>query len=112
MEIERLTHNEHIIAVATLDDGATTPVIWRHTRLGQPSSESWELVLSSALHMFTRVREMDGAANTPYVRVIVADKTVLVQRERGTSYAVVIETGHAVAKSLHRTIKRCAKPLK
>lgn len=109
MEIERLTNNADIIAVATLVDDAVVPIVWRDRRLGPPTEVSWELVLSSALIMYRRVRETVGH-DGGYIRVIVGIYTVLVQRERGVSYGVVIETGHAVAKSLHRTIRRCAKP--
>jgi len=111
MEIDRLTSNPDIIAVATLDDDKTIPIIWRHRELDavDKPSPSWELVMSSALTMFQKVRETVGCGEG-YIRVIVGCHTVLVQREQGTSYAVVIVTGHAVAKSLHRTIKRCAKP--
>lgn len=105
MEIERLTKNPDIIAVATRADDTAIPIVWRD---GLPMS-SWELVMSSALTMYQRVRETVGH-DGGYIRVIVGMYTVLVQREYGTSYAVVIKTGHDVAKSLHRTIRRCAKP--
>lgn len=109
MEIERLTNNADIIAVATLADDAAIPVVWRDRRLGPPTDVSWELVMSSALVMYRRVRETIGH-NGGYIRVVVGIHTVLVQREHGVSYAVVVETGHAVAKSLHRMIRKVARP--
>ena len=109
MEIERLTNNADIIAVATLVDDAVVPIVWRDRRLGPPPAVSWEIVLTSALIMYRRVRESVGH-DGGYIRVIVGIHTVLVQREHGTSYAVVIETGHAIAKSLHRMIRKVARP--
>ncbi len=109
MEIERLTNNADIIAVATLADDSVVPVVWRDRRLGPPPAVNWEIVLTSALIMYRRVHETvrrDGG----FIRVIVGIHTVLVQREHGVSYGVVIETGHAIAKSLRRMIRRCAKP--
>lgn len=109
MEIERLTNNADIIAVATLADDSVVPVVWRDRRLGPPPAVNWEIVLTSALIMYRRVHETVGH-DGGCIRVIVGIHTVLVQQELGVAYGVVIETGHAVAKSLHRTIRRCAKP--
>lgn len=120
MEIERLINNADIIAVATLADDSAVPIIWRarrlvidgeHRGMGPLTEVGWELVLSSALTLYQRVRETVGH-DGGYIRVIVGIHTVLVQREHGVSYGVVIETGHAVAKSLHRTVRRCARPIR
>lgn len=56
MEIERLTNNADIIAVATLADDSVVPVVWRDRRLGPPPAVSWEIVVTSALIMYRRVR--------------------------------------------------------
>lgn len=109
MEIERLTNNADIIAVATLADDAVVPIVWRDRRLGPPTDMSWELVLTSALVMYQLVRESVGH-DGGFIRVIVGIHTVLVQREHGVSYGVVIETGHAIAKSLRRMIRKASKP--
>ncbi len=45
----------------------------------------------------------------PTVRLVVGEHTIVVQRELGQIVAVVLPTGHAVAKSLRRMIRRMAR---
>lgn len=44
------------------------------------------------------------------MRVVVGTYTIVVQREHGYIIAACITTGHDIAKSLHRMIRRAAKP--
>ncbi len=63
---------------------------------------SWKDVLEGALDLFGRTDEAS-------IRLVVGKHTVVVQREAGEVVAVVLPTGHAIAKSLRRMIRRMAK---
>jgi len=64
---------------------------------------SWRPLLQSALLLIKTTSE-------PYIRVVVGEHTAVVQREGEHTYGVVIPTGNAIAKSLHRMIRRAANP--
>jgi hypothetical protein len=62
----------------------------------------WHDILRTALDLFKRTDEAD-------MRLIVGKYTITYQREANEIVGVVIATGHPVAKSLRRMIRRAAK---
>ncbi|TPV93861.1 MAG: hypothetical protein B7733_18290 [Myxococcales bacterium FL481] len=65
-------------------------------------SQSWHELLSGSIHLFQMTAESS-------IRLVVGSHTVVVQRENEETVAVVLPTGHAIAKSLRRMIRRMAK---
>ena len=59
-------------------------------------------VLDGALDLFKRCEEKS-------IRLVVGKHTIVVQRESDETVAVVLPTGHAIAKSLRRMIRRVAR---
>lgn len=80
---------------AVIVESTSNPRIFR-------GSETWRPVLEGSLSLFARTGE-------PSVRLVVGKHTVVVQRENEENVAVVLPTGHAIAKSLRRMIRRMAK---
>ncbi|NVB38001.1 hypothetical protein G6O69_09170 [Pseudenhygromyxa sp. WMMC2535] len=64
--------------------------------------ESWHPVLDGALDLFKQTEEKS-------IRLVIGKHTVVVQRENTETVAVVLPTGHAIAKSLRRMIRRMAR---
>jgi hypothetical protein len=64
--------------------------------------QRWHPVLDQALNLF-------ALTDQATVRLVVGDHTVVVQRERDQVAAVALPTGHPIAKSLRRMIRRMAK---
>ncbi len=64
--------------------------------------EKWHRVLDGALDLFRRTDEKS-------IRLVVGKHTIVVQREGEETVAVVLPTGHAIAKSLRRMIRRMAR---
>ncbi len=64
--------------------------------------ETWREVLEGSLELFVKTQE-------PTIRLVVGKHTIVVQRENEEVVAVVLPTGHAIAKSLRRMIRRMAK---
>lgn len=64
---------------------------------------SWRPLLQAAILLIRTTSE-------PYIRIVVGEHTAVVQREGEHTYGVVIPTGDAIAKSLHRMIRRAANP--
>ena len=64
--------------------------------------ESWQPVLDGALELFNRADEKS-------IRLVIGSHTIVVQREGTESVGVVLPTGHAIAKSLRRMIRRMAR---
>ncbi len=62
----------------------------------------WHAVLDGALDLFKRCDEKS-------IRLVVGKHTIVVQRESDETVAVVLPTGHAIAKSLRRMIRRMAR---
>lgn len=65
-------------------------------------AESWSPVLDAALSLFAKTEE-------DTIRLVIGPHTVIVQREHGQNVAVVLPTGHAIAKSLRRMIRRLSR---
>jgi hypothetical protein len=63
---------------------------------------NWHAVLDGALDLFKRTDEKS-------IRLVVGKHTIVVQRESDETVAVVLPTGHAIAKSLRRMIRRMAR---
>lgn len=68
----------------------------------QRGQQSWFLVLEGALDLFHRTDEKS-------IRLVVGKHTIVVQKEGEETVAVVLPTGHAIAKSLRRMIRRMAR---
>lgn len=64
--------------------------------------ESWAPVLDASLQLF-------GQTGEDTIRLVIGQHTVIIQKEHGDTVAVVLPTGHAIAKSLRRMIRRLAK---
>lgn len=64
--------------------------------------ETWSQVLDAALQLF-------GQTGEETIRLVIGQHTVIIQKEHGDTVAVVLPTGHAIAKSLRRMIRRLAK---
>lgn len=64
--------------------------------------QAWHAVLDGALDLFKRCDEKS-------IRLVVGKHTIVVQRESDETVAVVLPTGHAIAKSLRRMIRRMAR---
>lgn len=64
--------------------------------------EAWKSVLETS-------RRLLGLTQESSVRLVIGAHTVVVQREGSEVVGVVLPTGHAVAKSLRRMIRRMAK---
>lgn len=64
--------------------------------------EQWYRVLDGALDLFRRTDEKS-------IRLVVGKHTIVVQKESDETVAVVLPTGHAIAKSLRRMIRRMAR---
>lgn len=67
--------------------------------------ERWEPVLAEAISLFRLTEE-------PSIRLVVGKHTVVVQKENEETVAVVLPTGHAIAKSLRRMIRRMSKKVR
>lgn len=67
--------------------------------------ENWKEVLDHALGLFA----ISGQSS---IRVVVGQHTVVVQKEGDEIAAVALPTGHPIAKSLRRMIRRMAKKVR
>ncbi len=64
--------------------------------------ETWNAVLEGAINLL-------GLTGESTIRLVIGKHTMVVQKELGETVAVVLPTGHAIAKSLRRMIRRMAK---
>lgn len=94
-----LANMEHLAAasgvVAVTIDSPQHPRAFRGV-------ESWAPVLDAALALFDKTDE-------DTIRLVIGQHTIIVQKEHGQTVAVVLPTGHAIAKSLRRMIRRLSK---
>ena len=67
--------------------------------------EPWRPVLDGALTLL----QMTGETS---IRLVIGEHTMVVQHELKETVAVVIPTGHAIAKSLRRMIRRMARKVR
>jgi len=77
-------------------------VVVETTSRGYRGSTTWHPVLDGALDLFKRTNEKS-------IRLVVGKHTIVVQKEGEEVVAVVLPTGHAIAKSLRRMIRRMAR---
>lgn len=91
--LEHLTRAPGVVAV-TVDALGTTRAF--------RGAESWAPVLDAALSLFAKTEE-------DTIRLIIGPHTVIVQKEHGQNVAIVLPTGHAIAKSLRRMIRRLSR---
>jgi hypothetical protein len=77
------------------------------------SARAWPANVEPAFHGDTGWRALlrDSMALTTHtakdcVRVVIGEHTILIKRHDQDLLGVVVETGHAIAKSLHRMIRR------
>jgi len=94
-----LANMEHLAAasgvVAVTIDSPQHPRAFRGV-------ETWSPVLDAALGLFEKTEE-------DTIRLVIGQHTIIVQKEHGQTVAVVLPTGHAIAKSLRRMIRRLSK---
>ena len=64
--------------------------------------QTWHAVLDGALDLFKRTNEKS-------IRLVVGTNTIAVQKEGEETVGVVLPTGHAIAKSLRRMIRRMSR---
>lgn len=67
--------------------------------------DRWTAVLDGALSLL-------GKTDESTIRLVVGKSTVVVQTEGEETVAVVLPTGHAIAKSLRRMIRRMSRKVR
>lgn len=63
---------------------------------------NWQPVLDGAMRLLDKTEEST-------IRVVIGDHTIVVQSEGDETVGVVLPTGHAIAKSLRRMIRRLSR---
>lgn len=96
--IDHLNAAQGIEAVAVITQGDTSNREFR-------GDDSWSAVLDGALTLLAKTNEST-------IRMVIGKHTVVVQTEREETVAVVLPTGHAIAKSLRRMIRRMARKVR
>ena len=94
--IEHLTAAQGIVAVMVADPAGN---------LEFRGEESWNAILSAAMGLLKKTDE-----NT--IRLVIGQHTVVLQSEGDETVAVVLPTGHAIAKSLRRMIRRMSRKVR
>jgi hypothetical protein len=93
-----LSANIDHLAIAAGIEAVVVDTVTREYR----GDEQWYRVLDGALDLFRRTDERS-------IRLVVGKHTIVVQKESEETVAVVLPTGHAIAKSLRRMIRRMAR---
>jgi len=96
--IDHLNAAQGIEAVAVITQGDTSAKEFR-------GDDSWSAVLDGALSLLAKTSEST-------IRMVIGKHTVVVQTEREETVAVVLPTGHAIAKSLRRMIRRMSRKVR
>lgn len=91
--IEHLAAAQGIVAVAV-----DSPSQNRDFR----GEDSWRPILDSALNLLEKTGEST-------IRLVIGKHTVVLQTENDETVAVVLPTGHSIAKSLRRMVRRMAR---
>ena len=91
--IEHLAAAQGIVAVSVV-----SPVGPRELR----GDESWTQILDASLSLLEKTGEKT-------IRLVVGKHTVVMQVEGDETVGVVLPTGHAIAKSLRRMIRRMSR---
>ena len=96
--IDHLNAAQGIEAVAVITQGDASTKEFR-------GDDTWSAVLDGALSLLAKTNEST-------IRMVIGKHTVVVQTEREETVAVVLPTGHAIAKSLRRMIRRMARKVR
>ena len=91
--IEHLAAAQGIVAVSVV-----SPAGPREFR----GEDSWSDILDAALSLLDKTGEKT-------IRLVVGKHTIVLQTENEETVAVVLPTGHAIAKSLRRMIRRMSR---
>ena len=91
--VEHLAAAGGIIALAI--DSPEKPRLFR-------GEDRWQAILAGAINLLSLTGESS-------IRLVIGDHTMVVQHEQKETVAVVIPTGHAIAKSLRRMIRRMGR---
>jgi hypothetical protein len=67
--------------------------------------ESWNPILAAAMGLLKKTDEST-------IRLVIGQHTVVLQGEGDETVAVVLPTGHAIAKSLRRMIRRMSRKVR
>ena len=67
--------------------------------------ERWNPILGQALDLFAICAQ-------PSMRLVVGSHTIVVQKENAETAAVALATGHPIAKSLRRMIRRMSRKVR
>ncbi len=67
--------------------------------------DRWEPILGQALDLF-------AICGQSSIRLVVGDSTIVVQKEGAETAAVALPTGHPIAKSLRRMIRRMSRKVR
>ncbi|MFO0637031.1 MAG: hypothetical protein U0168_29725 [Nannocystaceae bacterium] len=67
--------------------------------------ESWSPILAAAMGLLKKTDEST-------IRLVIGQHTVVLQGEGEETVAVVLPTGHAIAKSLRRMIRRMSRKVR
>lgn len=94
--IDHLAAAQGIVAVAVVSQAGP-----REFR----GDESWSSVLDSALNLLQKTDEST-------IRLVIGKHTIVLQNEGEETVAVVLPTGHAIAKSLRRMIRRMSRKVR
>lgn len=94
--IEHLAAAQGIVAVAV-----SSPAGPREFR----GEEQWKPILDGALSLLQKTDEST-------IRLVIGKHTVVLQTENDETVAVVLPTGHAIAKSLRRMIRRMSRKVR
>ncbi|MEE9381985.1 MAG: hypothetical protein V3V08_01035 [Nannocystaceae bacterium] len=95
-----LANIDHLAAANGIEAVCVVTTAGAHDTRGP--DERWRELLHGAVRLFQMTAESS-------IRLVVGNHTMVVQRENDETVAVVLTTGHAIAKSLRRMIRRMAK---
>jgi hypothetical protein len=91
---------EHLVSAPGIE---AVEVITSHGDRAFRGEARWTAALEGSLALFAKTHPEDS------IRVVLSTHTVVVQREGDEIVAVILPTGHAIAKSLRRMIRRMAR---
>lgn len=94
--IDHLAAAPGIVAVTVADPAGTFEF---------RGESSWSPILAAAMGLLKKTDE-------PTIRLVVGQHTIVLQGEGDQTVAVVLPTGHAIAKSLRRMIRRMSRKVR
>lgn len=93
---------EHLVAAQGIEAVAVVSAAGPREFRGD---DRWGSVLDGAIALLQKTEEST-------IRLVVGKHTVVVQTEKEETVAVVLPTGHAIAKSLRRMIRRMSRKVR